>query len=598
VSDPSSPSSPSSAIPSLSEATAALTAAGSLFEIEEVVIRGISTKVWKNAAPSLRVLLEQSRAHGERTYLVYEDERTTYEENFRRAAGLAQVLVREWGVRKGDRVAIGMRNFPEWPLVFWAAAAAGAIVVPLNAWWTGEELAFGLSDSGSRLLFCDAQRAARLAPHLPSLRLDQVVVARDPEARIAGHPRLEDVLAAAPDDGVLPDVPLEPEDDATIFYTSGTTGRPKGALGTHRNICGNVVSLVFAQIHGALRSGKSLAELAERPPLAQLISVPFFHATGCHSILCGNTALGGKLVMMYRWDPERALELIERERITSFGGVPAMVWQVLESPSFAERDTSSVTGVGYGGAPAPPELVRRIQEVFPDAAPGNGYGLTETSSVTTFLSGADYVRKPDTVGPPVPVCEVKVVDEAGRELPVGEVGELWIRGPNVVRGYWQRPDATAETFTEGWLHSGDLGRVDEEGFLTIVDRAKDMLIRGGENVYCVEVESVLYDHPAVMDAAVIGLPHRVLGEEVGAVVQATPGSRVSEDELCQHVAARLAAFKVPVRIDIRGEPLPRNPNGKILKKQLREELVAIVQSGAGGTDRGRARRAPAVREAK
>jgi long-chain acyl-CoA synthetase len=300
--------------------------------------------------------------------------------------------------------------------------------------------------------------------------------------------------------------------------------------------------------------------------------VPFFHATGCHSILVANLAFGGKLVMMYRWDPERALELIERERLTSFGGVPSMVWQVLESPSFAKRDLSSVRSVGYGGAPAAPELVRRIKQAFPSVSPGNGYGLTETSSVTTYNGGADYERKPESVGVPVPVCEVRIADDA-RDLPVGQVGEVWIRGPNVVKGYWGKPEATAETFVEGWLRSGDVGRFDEEGFLYIVDRAKDMLIRGGENVYCVEVEAALFEHPAVMDAAVVGVPHRVLGEEVGAVVQVVPGAAVDAHELRAHVAERLAAFKVPAHIEIRRDPLPRNPNGKLLKRELRDLMA-------------------------
>jgi long-chain acyl-CoA synthetase len=278
---------------------------------------------------------------------------------------------------------------------------------------------------------------------------------------------------------------------------------------------------------------------------------------------------GGKLVIMHKWDAGRALELIERERVTTFGGVPSMVMQVLDHPDFARRDLSSVKSVGYGGAPAPPDLVRRIKEHFPGGSPSNGYGLTETSSVTTMNAGDDYVRKPDSVGPPVPVCDVKVVDEDGRALALGEVGELWIKGPNVVRGYWNKPEATAATFTDGWLHSGDVARIDEEGFVFIVDRAKDMVIRGGENVYCVEVEAVLYEHPAVSDAAVIGIPHDVLGEEVGAVVQLRPGHQATEEELRAFVGARLAAFKVPVRVWFRTDPLPRNPAGKILKKDLR-----------------------------
>jgi long-chain acyl-CoA synthetase len=482
-------------------------------------------------------------------------------------------MVEDWGLRKGDRVAIAMRNFPEWSVAFWAAAAMGAIVVPLNAWWTGEELEYGLSDSESRFVFCDADRAERIAPHLGSLGIKRLAVARG-ESSVPNAIPFADLVAGADGDEALPDIALDPEDDATIFYTSGTTGKPKGALGTHRNICGNLLSLAFAQARGAIRSDAPFPPPADQPQNAQLISVPFFHATGCHSILAANTAFGGKLVMMYKWDPERALELIERERVTSFGGVPAMVWQVLESPGFAKRDLSSVRSVAYGGAPAAPELVRRIKEAFPSVAPGNGYGLTETSSVSTFNFGADYERKSDSVGVPVPVCEVRVVAPDGKDVAEGEIGEIWIKGPNVVRGYWKKPEATDETFTDGWLHSGDLGRLDGEGFVYIVDRAKDMVIRGGENVYCVEVESVLYDHPDVVDAAVFGLPHKVLGEEVAAIVQLREGSQVGEEDLRAHVGKHLAAFKVPVRIALRAEPLPRNPNGKILKRELKEQMVS------------------------
>jgi long-chain acyl-CoA synthetase len=550
-----------------------LTGPGAFFEIEERDIRGVTTRVWKNAPPSLRAVLDQSRLHTDRTFLVYEDERLSFAEHYGAVAALARRMLEDWGLRKGERVAIAMRNFPEWSVVFWATVASGGVAVPLNSWWQGEELAYGLRDSGASLLFCDAARAAILAPRLGGLGLRAVVVARAEGALSPGLERFEDAVGTPAADATLPEVDLDPEDEATIFYTSGTTGEPKGALGTHRNICTNLASLAFVQARGALRGGGQFPPPADRPQPAQLISVPFFHATGCHSILVANTAFGGKLVMMYKWDPERALELIERERISSFGGVPAMVWQVLESPSFSQRDLSCVSSVGYGGAPAAPELVRRIKQAFPSAAPGNGYGLTETSSITSFNLGDDYVRKPDSVGTPMPVCELKVVDEKGRELPCGEVGELWIKGPNVVKGYWHKPEATLESFSDGWLHSGDLARLDDEGFVYIVDRAKDMLIRGGENVYCVEVESALYDHPEVMDAAVVGIPHRVLGEEVGAVVQLTPGSRLSQEDLRAHVAARLAAFKVPVRIEIRGEPLPRNPNGKILKNELKEALA-------------------------
>jgi long-chain acyl-CoA synthetase len=309
-----------------------------------------------------------------------------------------------------------------------------------------------------------------------------------------------------------------------------------------------------------------------------LLSVPFFHATGCHSVLVANLAAGNELVLMHKWDPARALELIEQERVTTFGGVPAMVWQAMEHPDFARRDLSSLRNVAYGGAPAAPELVRAIEERFPGRTPSNGYGLTETSSVTTMNAGVDYRRHPDSVGVPVPVCDIKVVDEDGTARPTGEVGELWIKGPNVVTGYWNKPTETAASFTEGWLHSGDLARIDPDGFVYIVDRAKDLVIRGGENISSVEVEAALFEHPAVTDAAVIGIPHAVLGEEVGAVVHTMSGTLVTEDELRGHVGARLAAFKVPARIWFADEPLPRNPAGKILKRDLRARLLGDAET--------------------
>lgn len=553
-----------------------LTAPGAPFEMEVVEIRGIGTRVWKKAPKSLREVFEASRAHGNRTFLVYEGERLTFAEHYRAAAGLGKALVDTYGVSKGDRVAIAMRNFPEWSIAFWAAAAVGAVVVPLNAWWTGSELEYGLSDSGSCLLVADDERARRLAPHLRSLALRSLIVSRVQGELLPGAVRLEDILRKAPLEPVLPSVNMEPEDDATIFYTSGTTGKPKGALGTQRNICTNLLSLEFARARAELRSGLTPAVLTGQVPAEQgasLLSVPFFHVTGCHSSLVSNLRAGNKLVLMYKWDPEQAIKLIERERITGFGGVPSMPWQVLESPSFGKHDLSSIQAIGYGGAPAAPELLDNIRKKFPAVLASNGYGLTETSSLATANAGEDYLRKPYSVGLPVPILDVKVVDEKGAEVSPGTVGELWIKGPNVVKGYWNKPEATAQTFSDGWLHTGDLVRIDEEGFIYIVDRAKDMLIRGGENIYCVEVEDALYSHPAVMDAAVIGLPHKILGEEVGAVVQVKPYARVTEEELRKHVAGRIAAFKVPVRIDLRSEPLPRNPNGKIMKHQLRDELA-------------------------
>jgi long-chain acyl-CoA synthetase len=582
---------------SIAEANAALTAPGQLFEMEELDIRGVPTRTWKFAPPSLRGILDMSLGHGDAVFLVYEDERTTFAEHYRIACTLAHRLRSSFGIEQGDRVAIIMRNLPEWIMAFWAATLAGAIVVPLNAWWSGEELRYGLEDSGSKVAFVDTERAERVRPVLAGLSsLRAVIVADEHRAGPAAPLTVSEpgqggasvaewpfalALGEVDEAASPPDITIDPEDDATIFYTSGTTGRPKGAVGTHRNMCTNLMSLFFINQRGATRFGSPLVPTGEKAQAAFLLSVPLFHATGCHSVMVSNLAAGGKIVMMHHFDPERALELIEREKIGTFGGVPAMVMQVLDSPNFSKFDTSSIRGVSYGGAPAPPDLVRRIRAAWPIGQPSNGYGLTETSSVTSMNSGSDYVAKPESVGPPVPVCDVAIVPEdfAGEEpdatLPHGPDvrGELWIKGPNVVRGYWNRPDETAETFSRGWLHSGDVARLDEDNFIYIVDRAKDMIIRGGENVYSVQVEAALFEHPAVADCAVIGVPDPILGEEVGAVIVLRPGAKVTSDELQLHVKARLAGFMVPTHIWFRSEPLPRNPQGKVLKRELRDDLV-------------------------
>jgi len=566
---------------SIAEAHALLTAPGAPFEMEELDIRGVKTRTWKNAPPSLRAVAELGRAHGENVFLVHEDERVTFEAFFCAVSALAWELQAQ-AVGKGDRVAIIMRNLPEWPVAFYAAASLGAIVTPLNAWWTGPELEYGLVDSGSKIAIVDAERLERINEHLERCPdLARVYVSRT-EEEIANPlvVTLESVLGAPDAWARLPDRPLPgadvgPEDDATIFYTSGTTGKPKGALATHRNVNSNIMA-------GACSAARSFLRRGEAPPAADpdthratLLSVPFFHATGCFAILNPSLVGGAKLVMMRRWDPVRAFELIERERVSSAGGVPTIAWQLIEHPLRGNYDLSSLESVAYGGAPSAPELVRKIGETFPKSQPGNGWGMTETSATATSHGAEDYEHRPDSCGPPVPVTDLKIMTvEGDRELGVGEVGELWCKGPQVVKGYWNKPEATAQTFHAGWVKTGDLARLDDEGFCFIIDRAKDMLIRGGENIYCIEVENVLYDHPAVMDAALVGIPHKTLGEEAGAVVTLKPDAVATEEELRAFVAERLAAFKVPKRVIFWPQTLPRNANGKIIKAELRKLFVA------------------------
>ncbi|MER5643816.1 class I adenylate-forming enzyme family protein [Streptosporangium sp. NPDC002524] len=542
---------------------AQLTAPGQLFETEEVLSHGGTVRTWKHAPRDFRALLETSRFHGDKVFLTYEDERITYEEHFRRAATLARRLVDEYGVVKGDRVAIVMRNYPEWVIAFSAALAAGAIAVPLNAWWTPQELEYGLSDSGAKVLIADGERAAGLADLAPAL-----IVTRGETP--AGARSFADVLGEVEADVTLPPVELSPEDPATIFYTSGTTGRPKGALGSHRNLGQSPMTVAYGLYRAVIKAGKDPGDAAGQRRVT-LLTVPLFHVTGCFAVMTTTMFTGGGLVLMYKWDPGRALELIERERITGLTGVPTNVWQLLSHPDLDKYDISSLSGLGYGGAPAPPKLLERITEQLPNRAPSNGYGMTETTALAISNAGADYLAKPDSIGLPMAVVEVKIADPLGGELPAGTVGELCLRGPNVILGYWNRPEATAETFVGGWLHTGDLARVDEDGFVFIVDRAKDMVIRGGENVYCAEVEAALFEHPAVEDAAVIGIPHDELGEEVGAVVRLS--SPVTDEELRAFLSERIAHFKVPVRFWARETELPRNPGGKILKTRLRQEVL-------------------------
>ena len=561
---------------SIPEANQRLTAPGERFEIEDVVIRGLTTRTWKTAPRTLRDVFETGRtAYADRTFLVYEDDRVTYAAFSRAAIALAHRLIEE-GVKPGDRVAIVMRNLPEWPVAFFAGVLAGAIVTPLNAWWTGPELEFGLFDAGVKIAIVDDERLERIREALPRCPdLHRVFVARG-AAEGMKVDALESVIGpvlrweSLPDRPV-PDLPLAGDDDATIFYTSGTTGKPKGALGTHRNMTSNIVTSAFNQARAALRRGgqPAPAPTPQSPQRAALLAVPLFHVTGCSSNMVPIIFAGGKLVLMRRWDAETAMKLIEAERVTQTGGVPTIAWQLIEHPARERYDLSSLDTVSYGGAPSAPELVRRIKEVFPKAQPGNAWGMTETTATFCGHVGEDYINRPSSCGCPPPIGEAKLLDEDNKPAPFGAVGELWVKGPQVVHSYWNRSEANAQTFVDGWLKTGDLATIDDEGFITIVDRSKDMIIRGGENIYSVEVENVLFAHPAVMDAALIAIPHRTLGEEPGAVVTLKPGASASEDELRAFVRARLAAFKVPVRVAFWPDMLPRNPNGKILKGELK-----------------------------
>jgi long-chain acyl-CoA synthetase len=559
---------------SIAEAHARLTAPGAPLETEEVEVRGARIRTWKHQPATLRSVLEHARRFADREFLVFEDERIGYAAFLNAVAVFAREL-QAAGVHPGDRVAIAMRNLPEWPLAFYAAAAVGAIVTPLNAWWTGAELAYGLSDSGAKVAILDGERLERLGLSLAECPALARIYLAGGEA--AGATSLETVVGpsrawAELPETALPDLALEADDPATIFYTSGTTGLPKGVLASHRGFNSNILTLAAVGARRLLRRGETPPPpQANAPQRTILLCVPLFHVAGCQAALNCTLFGGNRLIMMRKFDAERAFELIERERITQAGGVTAIAWQLVEHPARTAYDLSSLEMINYGGAPCPPELLRRLADAFPGVQARQGWGMTETNGTVTSNSGEDFLNRPESCGPAAATAELQVRDPAdGRTvLPTGAVGEIWSKGPMSAIGYWNRPEATAETFVDGWVRTGDLGYVDEEGFCFIVDRAKDLLIRGGENISCIEVENALYAHPAVIDAAVVGVPHRTMGEEPAAVVALRPGASASEAELKAHVAARLAAFKAPVQIRFWPDALPRNAAGKILKHELR-----------------------------
>jgi long-chain acyl-CoA synthetase len=566
---------------SIAEANAILTAPDGRFPMKRIEVRGEKYAVFDGLPETFAELFEATAKYASREYLVYEDERVTFGAFRRAVIALTSRLVEE-GVRKGDRVAIIMRNLPEWFVAYYGAALTGAVVTPLNGWWTGPELEFGLVDSGAKLAIVDDKQMAAILPHLdacPALERVYITRHKGPLPADARLSRLDAVIGtphqwAGLPMGSLPAIAMAPDDDTAILYTSGTTGRPKGAVASHRNILNNINAVPLPIMRAMIRWGQPMppqVDPLDAPQRVNLVAVPLFHATGLVTQLILAAHGGYKVVMMPRWNPGEAVRLIERERVNVTGGVPTIAWQLLEEAESTTADLSSLVSIAYGGAPAAAELTRRLKARFPAIRMGTGWGMTETLATFTTASGLEYETHPDTAGTAVPGNELHIRDaeDGVTLLPTGEVGEVWARGPQIVSRYWNRPEASAETFVEGWLRTGDLGKLDEEGYLTLVDRAKDMVIRGGENIYCLEVENAIYEHPDVMDAAVVGIPHLVLGEEPAAVVRLAAGSRADEDELRQHVAARIAKFKVPVRVLFLGENLPRNANGKIMKAELR-----------------------------
>ncbi|MEX1237954.1 MAG: class I adenylate-forming enzyme family protein, partial [Pseudomonadales bacterium] len=533
--------------------------------------RGTKIKTFVNAPPSLREIWLSSQQFADRDYLVYENERWTYADAHREVASIATWL-RDHGVNPGDHVAIAMRNYPEWLLTYWACISQGIVVVGMNAWWVPDEMEFGLSDSTPKVLVCDQERLDRFNEIKDKFRDITVVGVR----LTAGGDNVVPFDQLTGQVAELPPATIDPDDDACIFYTSGTTGRPKGAQLTHRGCVANIMNIAFWGTCSGLAMAKANnvapPDPATAPPLSALVTTPLFHVTANNCLAHAATLSGGKLVHMYRWDAGEALILIEREKITNITGVPVMSRELISHPDFDQYDTSSLLSVGGGGAQLQPDLVGKIDQSVKTARPGTGYGMTETCGIITSIGADFFVDKPDSCGPAMPTFDVKIIDADGNEVETGHVGELWVKGAPVIKGYLNRPDATSETITDGWLHTGDVARIDEDGFLYLVDRVKDMVLRGGENIYCAEVESVIFAIDGVSECCVFGVADDRLGEEVGAAIVIKDGSRLMAEDIRNYCGKYMAKHKIPRYIWLMSDPLPRNANGKFLKRELRESL--------------------------
>ena len=551
------------------EANATITGPGQIFELIDAEVRGVKMRVFKNAPAHLGQLFAGSRAHGDKPFLVYENETFTFAQAADHIDALASLLVNTYGVKKGDRVAVAMRNFPEWVMSFAAIISVGAINVSMNSWWTEDEMDFALEDSGATVLICDQQRFDIGAASCVKKNI-KVLVVRAEKPLPAGIDKWEDVL---PLGDAHPGADIQPDDDATILYTSGTTGRPKGAVSTHRAVISSLMAF-SARNNVFLMSGTKLKEVdGPEIPTSFILIVPLFHVTGCVPVMMSCFIAGLKLAIMYKWDPEKALEMIEREKITNFVGVPTQSWDLVNSPAFDKYDTSSLRAVGGGGAPSPTSLVGKVNDKVKNGNPQLGYGMTETNAFGPAITGSDYLSHPTSTGRATWPMIVEVRDENLKPVPTGQSGEIWFFGPMLIRGYWNRPDATAETIVDGWLRSGDLGRLDADGYVYVEDRVKDMILRAGDNVYGAEVESAIYEHPAVHEAAVFGVPHERLGEEVGVAILVNDGMTLTPEELWAFLDAKIAKYKIPTQVVIMTEPLPRNAAGKFLKRELQQHVV-------------------------
>jgi len=549
---------------------AALTGAGAPFALGEVTLGSVTVPMIATAPAALPAYFRHYAAeHHDKTFLVAGDERLTFAEVQAAAEGVARALVAGFAVQPGDRVCIAMRNSPSWIALYMGIVMAGGIATLLNGWWQSTELAAAMADVECSLVFVDPPRAQRLAEVAD---LGALMVTIDDARPLAAA--LADVVVRGAGDVALPE--LTGNDDATILFTSGSTGPSRGALSDHRAVLQGVFNyLVQALVMLGITTEDG------NPPVGQpatLLNVPLFHVTAEVPVFLQSFAMGRKLVLMPKWDAEEAMRLIEAETVSYFVGVPLMSFEILTHPNRAHYDLSSVTDYAAGGAPRPVDHVRRLNAEMGGSAPLLGYGLTETNGVGCSNARGNYLAKPNSTGrASPPLVDLAILDDHGRPVAQGVRGEIGIRSVANFREYWGRPQATRDAFTaDRYFLTGDIGYLDAEGYLFIVDRKKDIIIRGGENISCQEVEAVIYEHPAIAEAAVFGLPDERFGEVPGAVVLLRDGTTLTAEDLSGFLFARIAAFKVPQRIWFADGPLPRLGTEKIDKVTLRAKYQALT----------------------
>lgn len=538
-----------------------LTGPGGPFELAEEDVLGERMLVFRTRPHSLREILMESAAHGDKEYMVKDDRRISFLEHLRLVASVARALSERYDIGRGDVVAIAAANCPEWVVSFWAVTSLGGTVAAFNGLWTADELRYGLDHAEPKLVIGDRRRLARIdreTTAVPQLEIES---------------QFAELEQFAPD-AELPDAPIDEDDPAVILYTSGTTGRPKGAVVSHRALAGFVKTQT---LHGLVRvmvaSRQATADDAPPPlPPCALVTVPLFHLSGLYACAIMMLAQGIKTVYRApRFDAEDVMRIIEREQVTIWSALGSAPHQVLGDPAFGKHDLSSLRSVGFGGAPTSPDLQRRVTEALPNVKGnlGMGYGLSESGGMGAIIGGAELEGRPTSTGRAAVGHRIEIRDENDRPVATGEYGEIHIRSPYLMLEYWRNPEATAEAIKPGrWLATGDIGRLDEDGYLFIDSRARDMILRSGENIYPVEIENRLDEHPGVRECAVVGVDHEELGQEVKAIVVAAGDPHVDAETLGAFLGERLAPYKVPTVWEIRDEPLPRNAAGKVLKNVL------------------------------